>query len=135
MRRALLLSLLFVLALVTIAGPLPEGASAAKDPRVAGLIKKVNALTKRVAVLRVREKALRKRERVLTAKWNCLGAQGVILRGTSPNEGYMYQASGGPTRLRSAFDLPAPGEPLFGSFATVRPSCLGASSAELNPDD
>src|SRR5205809_1659652 len=51
MRRALIPWLLFGLALVAIVVPMAQGTSSAKDPRVAGLIKKVNVLQKQVAAL------------------------------------------------------------------------------------
>src|SRR5947208_16436104 len=91
MRRALIPWLLFGFALVAIAVPIAQGTSSAKDPRVAGLIKKVNVLQKQVAAL--------------TVKSNCLTtAQGVVLRGQGATEGYYYPSAGGSTQeLRTAY--------------------------------
>jgi hypothetical protein len=114
MRRAFIPWLVVGLALVAIAVPIAQGTSSAKDPRVAGLIKKVNALNKQVAALVV--------------KSNCLGAQGIVLRGTVATEGYAFTADSGATFvLRSAFDAPVTGETPQGLFATVNPACAGGS--------
>jgi hypothetical protein len=113
MRRALIPWLLLGLALVAIVVPMAQGTSSAKDPRVAGLIKQVNVLRKQVAAL--------------TQKSNCLGAQGVVLRGTpASQEGYVYKraADATPQWLYTALDAPATGETPSALFATVNPSCL-----------
>ena len=84
MRRAFIPWLLFALAVVALVVPIAQGTSSAKDPRVAGLIKKVNTLQKQVNLLIV--------------KANCLTtAQGVVLRGQAANEGYHYTPDGGTT--------------------------------------
>ena len=116
MRRALIPWLLFALALVAIAVPIAQGTSSAKDPRVAGLIKKVNALQKQVAAL--------------TAKANCLSAQGVVLRGTpSSQDGYVYKraADAAPGWLYTALDAPATNETPSALLARVDPSCTSQS--------
>ena len=116
MRRALIPWLLLALALVAIAVPIAQGTSSAKDPRVAGLIKKVNALQKQVAAL--------------TVKANCIGAQGVVLRGTPANQdGYLYKRAGDDTNLwlYTALDAPATGETPSALMATVNPSCVSGS--------
>jgi hypothetical protein len=117
MRRALPW-LLFGLALVAIVVPMAQGTSSAKDPRVAGLIKQVNVLRKQVAAL--------------TQKSNCLGAQGVVLRGTpASQEGYVYKRAADPTPqwLYTALDAPATGETPSALFATVSSSCVTSSRA------
>jgi hypothetical protein len=116
MRRALIPWLLLGLALVAIVVPMAQGTSSAKDPRVAGLIKKVNVLQKQVAGL--------------IQKSNCLGAQGVVLRGTpASQEGYVYKraADPAPQWLYTALDAPATGETPSALFATVSPSCVTPS--------
>jgi hypothetical protein len=116
MRRALIPWLLLGLALVAIVVPMAQGTSSAKDPRVAGLIKKVNVLQKQVAALIV--------------KSNCLGAQGVVLRGTpASQDGYVYKRAADPTPqwLYTALDAPATGETPSALFATVDASCVAPS--------
>jgi hypothetical protein len=108
--------LLFALALVAIVVPMAQGTSSAKDPRVAGLIKQVNVLRKQVAAL--------------TQKANCLGAQGVVLRGTpASQDGYVYKRAADPTPqwLYTALDAPATGETPSALFATVDASCVSLS--------
>ena len=84
MRRALIPWLLLGLALMAIVVPMAQGTSSAKDPRVAGLIKKVNVLQKQVAALIV--------------KSNCIAAQGVVLRGTpASQDGYVYKRAADPS--------------------------------------
>src|SRR5436305_13357374 len=117
MRRALPW-LLLGLALVAIVVPMAQGTSSAKDPRVAGLIKKVNVLQKQVAALIV--------------KSNCLGYQGVVLRGTpTSQDGYVYKraADPAPQWLYTALDAPATGETPSALFATVNASCVTPSRA------
>ena len=112
MRRALL-GVLFILALVAIAVPIAQGTSTAKDPRVAGLVKKVTALQKQVAAL--------------TTRSNCIGVQGAVLRG-GENAGYVYTPDGGTTvELRSAVDAPVQGEAPQILMAVVNPACVTAS--------
>ena len=111
MRRALIPWLLFGLALVAVAVPIAQGTSSAKDPRVAGLTKRVSALEKAV--------------NGLINKSNCLGAQGIVLRGQAATTGYFYTPDGGTTlQLRTAFDAPVTGETPQGLFATVNPACV-----------
>ena len=113
MRRVLIPWILLGLALVAIVVPMAQGTSSAKDPRVAGLIKKVNALQKRV--------------NALTVKSSCLGAQGVVLRGTpASQDGYVYKRAADPTAqwLYTALDAPATGETPTALFATVNASCV-----------
>ena len=112
MRRALIPWLLLGLALVAIVVPIAQGTSSAKDPRVPGLIKQVNVLRKQVAALVV--------------KSNCLGAQGVVLRGTpASQEGYVYKraADPAPQWLYTALDAPATGETPTALLARVDPAC------------
>ena len=118
MRRALIPWLLLGLALVAIVVPMAQGTSSAKDPRVAGLIKQVNVLRKQVAAL--------------TQKSNCLGAQGVVLRGTpASQDGYVYKRAADPTAqwLYTALDAPATGETPSALFATVNASCTAPARA------
>jgi len=113
MRRALIPWLLLGLALVAIVVPMAQGTSSAKDPRVAGLIKRVNVLQKRVAAL--------------TERSNCLGAQGVVLRGApASQDGYVYKraADATPGWLYTALDAPATGETPSALLATVNASCV-----------
>jgi hypothetical protein len=123
MRRALIPWLLLGLALVAIVVPMAQGTSSAKDPRVAGLIRKVNTLQKQVAALIV--------------KSNCLGAQGVVLRGTpASQDGYVYERAADPTAqwLYTALDAPATGETPSGLFATVNASCVTPSRVLYRAD-
>jgi hypothetical protein len=118
MKRALVPWLLLGLALVAIVVPMAQGTSSAKDPRVAGLIKKVNVLQKQVAALTVRS--------------NCLGYQGIVLRGTPANQdGYIYKraADAAPAWIYTALDAPATGETPSALFARVDPSCVAPSRA------
>jgi hypothetical protein len=114
MRRALIPWLLFALALVAVAVPIAQGTSSAKDPRVAGLIKKVNALQKQVAVL--------------TARSQCISAQGIQQFGAADNEGYLFQRATDPQGtviLTTALDFPVQGQPPQLLMATVDPKCVG----------
>jgi hypothetical protein len=118
MTRALVPWLLFALALVAAVVPVAQGTSSAKDPRVAGLIKQVNVLRKQVAAL--------------TQKSNCLGYQGVVLRGTpTSQDGYVYKraADAAPGWLYTALDAPATGETPTALLARVDPSCASPSRA------
>jgi hypothetical protein len=118
MRRALIPWLLLGLAVVAIVVPMAQGTSSAKDPRVAGLIRQVALLRKQVAAL--------------NQKSNCLGAQGVVLRGTpASQEGYVYKRAADPTPqwLYTALDAPATGETPSALFATVNASCVSPSRA------
>src|ERR671939_1462126 len=118
MRKALLPWLLLGLALVAIVVPMAQGTSSAKDPRVAGLIKQVNVLRKETAAL--------------IQKSNCLGAQGVVLRGTpASQDGYVYKRAADPTPqwLYTALDAPATGETPTALLARVDPSCIPPSRA------
>ena len=118
MRRALIPWLLLGLAMVAIVVPMAQGTSSAKDPRVAGLIKRVNALQKQV--------------NALVVKSNCLGYQGVVLRGTpASQDGYVYKRAADPTAqwLYTALDAPATGETPSALFATVNPSCTAPARA------
>src|SRR5438270_6058178 len=117
MRQAKLPWLLFVLALVAIVVPMAQGTSAAKDPRVPGLIAKVNTLQKAVAALIV--------------KSNCIGVQPVVLRGMTANEGYLFKKATDDTNLylQTAVDAPATGETPQQLMAVVDPKCVTGSKA------
>ena len=117
MRQAKLPWLLFVLALVAIVVPIAQGTSAAKDPRVP-------ALTKRIA-------ALEKSVNALVDKSNCLTAQGLVLRGGgATNTGYVYTPDNGTTyELRTAVDAPAQGEAPQLLMAVINPQCVTGSRA------
>ena len=118
MRRALVPWLLLGLAVVAIVVPMAQGTSSAKDPRVAGLIKRVNALQKQV--------------NALVVKSSCLGYQGVVLRGTpASQDGYIYKraADAAPGWIYTALDAPATGETPTALFARVDPSCAAPSRA------
>ena len=121
MRRALPW-LLCVVAVAVIVAPMAQGTSSAKDPRVAGLITKVNGLQKQVNTLKAQFI-------VLDAKSSCLSAQGIILHGAAADEGYIYKkaAEATPMWLYSAFDAPHPGEAPQLYFATVAASCVTTS--------
>jgi hypothetical protein len=113
MRRALIPWALLGLALVAIAVPIAQGTSSAKDPRVAGLIKKVNALQKQVAVL--------------TARSNCISAQGIQQFGQAENEGYLYHRASDPPDavvLTSALDYPEQGQAPQFLMAVIDPKCV-----------
>ena len=113
MRRALIPWLLFALALVAIAVPIAQGTSSAKDPRVAGLIKKVNALQKQVAALTVMSK--------------CISAQGIQQFGAAANEGYVYQRAADPQGtfvLTTALDYPEQGQTPQQWMAILDPACV-----------
>src|SRR5919197_3237865 len=117
MRRALIPWLLFALALVAIAVPIAQGTSSAKDPRVAGLIKKVNALSKQVAALTVRS--------------NCISVQGIQQFGAAENEGYLYKRATDPQGtvvLTTAIDYPAQGQTPQLLMAVVDPKCVTTGS-------
>jgi hypothetical protein len=138
--------LLLVLALAAIAVPIAEGTSTAKDPRVAGLTRKVNALQANVAALKSSVSslksdvatlqtnltaaqtdvtALKTATATLTTKANCIAsAAGVVLRGIGANDGYLYTADGMNLDLRSALDAPLQGEKATFYAATVNPQCV-----------
>jgi hypothetical protein len=117
MRRALIPWLLFGLALVAIAVPIAEGTSSAKDPRVAGLIKKVNALQKRVAALEVRSA--------------CISVTGVTSYGApSQNDGYLYHRAADPADtlvLTTSLDFTEQGGTPSALMAVVDPKCVTGS--------
>src|SRR2546423_1236310 len=112
MRRALIPWVLLGLAVVAIAVPMAQGTSSAKDPRVAGLVKRVGALEKKVNGLIV--------------KTNCIGIQGIVLRGTVTNEGYLYKKASDDTNLYlyTAIDAPDTGEAPQQLMAVINPSCV-----------
>ena len=114
MRRALIPWLLFGLALVAVAVPIAQGTSSAKDPRVAGLIKKVNALTKRVAVLEVRSA--------------CITVTGVTSYGApTQNDGYLYHRATDPSGqniLTTALDFTEQNGTPHALMAVVDPKCV-----------
>jgi hypothetical protein len=124
MRQAKLPWLLFVLALVAIVVPIAQGTSSAKDPRVAGLLKRVTALEKHDA-------ALQKAVAALITKSNCIGVQGVVLRGQTANEGYLFKKAGDETNLylQTAVDAPATGETPQQLMAIIDPSCVTSTKA------
>src|SRR5438874_12533268 len=103
MRQAKLPWLLFVLALVAVVVPIAQGTSSAKDPRVAGLIKRIGSLEKRST-------ALEKQVTVLTAAAGCLGYQALVHRGNpAAQDGYLYAKAGDTQNLYlfTAYDAPA----------------------------
>jgi hypothetical protein len=124
MRQAKLPWLLFVLALVAIVVPIAQGTSSAKDPRVAGLLKRVTALEKHSA-------ALQKAVDALITKSNCIGVQGVVLRGQTANEGYLYKKATDDTNLyfQTAIDAPAQGETPQQLMAVIDPSCVTSTKS------
>ena len=124
MRRALPW-LLCVVAVAVIVAPMAQGTSSAKDPRVAGLIAKVNGLQTKVT-------ALQTQMTTLIGKTNCLGSQAVVLRGTpAQQDGYLYSKAGDSTNLylRTAFDAAAAGEAPSGFMATVASTCVTPSNS------
>jgi hypothetical protein len=123
MRQAKLPWLLFMLALVAIVVPIAQGTSSAKDPRVAGLVKRVTALEKHSA-------ALQKAVDALITKSNCIGIQGVVLRGQTANEGYLYKKATDETNLyfQTAIDAPAQGETPQQLMAVIDPQCVTPGS-------
>ena len=124
MRQAKLPWLLFVLALVAIVVPIAQGTSSAKDPRVAGLVKRVTALEKHSA-------ALQKAVDALITKSNCIGVQGVVLRGQTANEGYLYKKATDDTNLyfQTAIDAPAQGETPQQLMGVIDPKCVTGSKS------
>ena len=121
MRRALPW-LLCVVAAAVIVVPMAQGTSSAKDPRVAGLITKVNALQGQVNTLKAAVG-------ILATKSECLKAQGAVLRGLGADEGYLYKKAGDTTNtwLFAAFDAPLQGEAPQMYFATITPTCVTSS--------
>ena len=116
MRQARLPWLLFVLALVAIVVPIAQGTSAAKDPRVPALQKRIAALEKSV--------------NALIDKSNCLGVQGVVLRGTpTSQDGYVYKRATDttPAWIYTALDAPQTGETPTALMAVVDPTCVTGS--------
>jgi len=116
MRQAKVPWLLFVLALVAIVVPIAQGTSAAKDPRVPALQKRVAALEKSV--------------KALIDKSNCLSVQGVVLRGTpTTQDGYVYKRATDttPAWLYTALDAPQTGETPTALMAVVDPTCVMGS--------
>jgi len=124
MRQAKLPWLLFVLALVAIVVPIAQGTSSAKDPRVAGLLKRVTALEKHSA-------ALQKAVDALVTKSNCIGVQAVVLRGQTANEGYLFKKATDETNLylQTAIDAPAQGETPQQLMAVINPQCVTGSKS------
>jgi hypothetical protein len=124
MRQAKLPWLLFVLALVAIVVPIAQGTSTAKDPRVAGL-------TKRIAALEKRDTTLEKAVAALITKSNCLGVQGVVLRGQATNEGYLFKKATDETNvyLQTAVDAPLQGETPQQLMAVINPQCVTGSKS------
>jgi hypothetical protein len=145
MRQAKYPWLLFMLALAAIAVPIAHGTSAAKDPRVPGLVRKVAALQASVTTLKGDVTALKgdvstlqanlatlqKTADTLTAKANCIGVQPVVLRGQGANEGYVYTPNGTDLDLATAFDATRQGEDPQLLMATVNPQCVTGSRSFL----
>jgi len=128
MRRALPW-LLCAVALAAVVAPMAQGTAGAKDPRVAGLIAKVNALQGRVGALQTQVTDLKTTSDALVVKSNCIHAQGAVLRGSGADEGYFYKKAGDSTNvwLLAAFDAPLQGEAPQLYFATVAAACATAS--------
>src|SRR5438105_8657726 len=119
MRQAKLPWLLFVLALVAIVVPIAQGTSAAKDPRVPALTKRIAALEKSVTAL--------------ISKSNCITVVGVARFGApSQSDGYIYKRAADPAGttsfLTTALDLTEQGQtpPLL--MAVVDPTCVTGGS-------
>ena len=121
--------LLCAVALAAVVAPMAQGTASAKDPRVAGLIAKVNGLQGRVGSLEAQVNALKTTSDGLVTKTNCIHAQGAVLRGTGADEGYLYKRTGDNTNtwLVAAFDAPFQGEAPQMYFATVTAGCVAAS--------
>ena len=135
MRRALPW-LLCAVALAAVVAPMAQGTASAKDPRVAGLIAKVNALQGKVTALQGRVgpleaqvNDLKTASDALVSKTSCIHAQGAVLRGIAADDGYFFRKSGDTTNiwLESAFDAPLQGEAPQIYFATVTAGCVTAS--------
>jgi hypothetical protein len=125
MRQVKLPWLLFVLALVAIVVPIAQGTSAAKDPRVAGLIKRIGSLEKRST-------ALEKQVTILTGAQGCIGVQPLVHRGNpAAQDGYLYAKAGDPNNLYlfTAYDAPAQGEAPTQLMAIVNPQCVASSKS------
>ena len=131
MRQAKLPWLLFVLALVAIVVPIAQGTSSAKDPRVAGLVKRLAAVEKRDTALEKRATTLEKAVDALITKSNCIGVQGVVLRGQASNEGYLFKKASDDTNLylQTAVDAIAQGETPSQLMAVVNPQCVTGSKS------
>ena len=116
--------LLFVLALVAIVVPIAQGTSAARDPRVPGL-------AKRVATLEKQNATLVKAVAALITKSNCIDVQGVVLRGTVANEGYLFKKASDNTNLylQTAVDASAQGETPQELMAIINPQCVTGSKS------
>jgi hypothetical protein len=107
--------LLLVLALAAIAVPLAQGTSGATDPRVAGLIRKVNTLQRQV--------------NTLNARLGCMNNIAPVSRyGGLPAEGYLYQRTGETTtRIEAALDITEEGAAPNMLIPTVNPQCVGSA--------
>jgi outer membrane murein-binding lipoprotein Lpp len=142
--------LLVMLALAAVAVPIAGGTSTAKDPRVAGLTKKVNSLTKSVNALRgsvttlqtdlataqTDVATLKTQMATVTTKANCItGAARVVLRGAGPNDGYLYTPDNQNLVLESAYDAPLQGEAPSFLAATVNPQCVTTALFRLSPSE
>ena len=121
MRRALVPWIVVGLALVAVAVPIAQGTSSVKDPRVAGLIKKVNALSKRVSALETREA--------------CVSVLGIAQFGAPDQaDGYMYKRAAdasGSFIVTTSLDVVPEGQsaPIF--MAVVDPQCVSSGSKSL----
>jgi hypothetical protein len=126
MRQAKLPWLLFVLALVAIVVPIAQGTSAANDPRVPGLAKRITALEKKNG-------ALTKAIAALAAKSNCIGVVGITQYGDpANNDGYMYKRATDPPgtfAVTTALDGTIQGQTPDVIMATINPSCVTGSKA------
>jgi hypothetical protein len=125
MKQVKLPWLLFALALVAIVVPIAQGTSTAKDPRVAGLIKRIASLEKRST-------ALEKQVTILTGAQGCIGIQPVVHRGNpAAQDGYLYAKSTDPNNLYlyTAYDAPAQGEAPTQLMAIVNPQCVASNKS------
>jgi len=121
--------LLCAVALAAVVAPMAQGTASAKDPRVPGLIAKVNALQKTVSSLASQVSGLTTASDALVAKTSCIHAQGAVLRGIAADDGYFFRKTGDTTNiwLESAFDAPLQGEAPALYFATVTAGCVASS--------
>jgi hypothetical protein len=141
MRQAKYLLLLGIAA-IAVTVPIAQGTTAAKDPRVAKLIKQVNALKGQVGSLQSDVSGLKTDvaslqqtattvQGGLTSLQNCVKYKVLPVAdyGNGSTEGYVYaRNSGADLVLTSALDVTPQGSTPQAYLAEVNPSCVSASA-------
>jgi outer membrane murein-binding lipoprotein Lpp len=141
MGRTKLLLLLGGMAAIAVTVPIAQGTTAAKDPRVGGLIKKVNALQASVRSLQSDIGSLKSDVGALTSDVSALKQTVATLQGnmsclqykvlpvsqygTASGEGYVYATdSGANLFLVTALDVTQSGQTPGAWVDVVNPSCV-----------